>query len=240
LNWDINLDAGEDPAVLASGLEARLYGLVTRVNLACGGHAGDEGSMRACLRLARKAGVLVGAHPSYPDRENFGRVALAVPSREVTRFTAHQVGKLAALAEEEGVTLAHVKPHGALYNACAADAVLAEAIAEGVRQVSPGLTLVGLAGSRALAQWQRMGFEVLGEAFADRRYRADGSLVPRSRPGAVLTAAEASDQARGLLASGTVRTEEGTELAVRCDTLCVHGDNPEAEGILRLLRKAPY
>jgi 5-oxoprolinase (ATP-hydrolysing) subunit A len=223
--WDLNLDAGEDPVALSNGSEARLYALVTRVNIACGGHAGDESSMRQAVRLAREAGAVIGAHPSYPDREHFGRRTLSMAPEAVTRFVAEQVGLLKAICESEGGALIHVKPHGALYNACAGDEPLATAIAEGVRQIDSGLVLVGLAGSKCLGVWKRLGFAVLGEGFADRGYRADGTLVPRTEPGALITdPVVAASQAKRLLQSG------------KAQTVCVHGDNPAAEAILKTIR----
>lgn len=236
---DLNLDAGEDAEALASGREARLYRLVRRVSIACGGHAGDLTSMATALRLARDAGALAGAHPSYPERAGFGRVALAVAPGDVARFVAEQVGALHELARREGVRLHHVKPHGALYNQCAGDEALAREIAEGVRAVDPSLALVGLAGSRALDVWRSAGHAVLGEAFADRRYRADGTLVPRSEKGAVLAEPEeVVRQVRALVRDGRVQAATGEWVAVACETLCVHGDNPRAEALLEALRAA--
>jgi 5-oxoprolinase (ATP-hydrolysing) subunit A len=239
MKWDINLDAGEDEASLASGREARLYKGVTRINVACGGHAGSETTMAEAVRLARAAGVVVGAHPSFPDRENFGRRVLTLAPGEVTRFVAEQVKALLVICRAQRVALDHVKPHGALYNACASDESLARAIAEGVRQVSPSLALVGLAGSPCLEWWRKLGFRVLGEGFADRRYQKDGTLVPRSSPGAVLTdPEEAVAQASLLLQKGKVRTETGELLSLACDTVCVHGDNAAAEKILDALARS--
>lgn len=220
---DLNLDAGEDPAALLDGREARLYGLVDRISIACGGHAGDARSMALAVELAMAVGVRLGAHPSYPDRARFGRVAMDLPPAHIADFVAAQVGALAAVAAARGARLVHVKPHGALYHRAAADREVAAAVAEGVARVDRALALVGPAGGAALDEWRSAGFAVLGEGFADRAYREDGALVPRGEKGAVLADPEAAlAQARRLLS--------------RCDTLCVHGDNPAAEAILLRLQ----
>lgn len=221
MNVDINLDAGEDAASLDSGREARLYQLVTRVSIACGAHAGDADSMRRAVALARAAGCIIGAHPGYPDREHFGRRRLDMPLADVTATVAEQVARLRDIAGE----VAHVKPHGALYNSLADDPELALAVAAGVRRAAPEAALVGLAGSRGLAVWREAGFVVLAEGFADRRYLPSGALAPRGEPDVVLSdPAMAVAQARQLIAAG-------------CDTLCVHGDNPAAETLLLALRE---
>jgi UPF0271 protein len=236
LSFDLNLDAGEDPESLRDGREAQLYQYVTRINIACGGHAGDEDSMRTALRLAQSAGLRVGAHPSYPDRAHFGRRVLALTPQAIARFTAEQVTALQNLAAESGMELEHVKPHGALYNQLATDEAIATAFAQGVQAVDRNLILVGLAGSPALAVWKKMGMKAWGESFADRAYRADGSLVPRSEPGAVLTdPTAAASQATRLARDGKVRCVSGEELSLESKTLCVHGDNPAALQVLQAI-----
>lgn len=233
---ELNLDAGESPAALEDGSEARLYALVDRVNIACGGHAGDESTMRKALTLALQAGVRIGAHPSYPDRDNFGRVAMKVATEEVSRFVAEQVGTLHQLARENGITLDHVKPHGALYNALVNDKPLARAVAEGVAKIDVRLALVGLAGAPALGWWRELGFRVLAEGFADRRYRANGTLTPRTQTGAVLhDTAEVVKQVARLARESQVIADDGQVVPMRCDTLCTHADTPDAEKLLRAI-----
>jgi UPF0271 protein len=235
----INLDAGEDSTFLADGREQALYRWVTRINIACGGHAGDEGTMLRSLELAAAAGIEVGAHPSYPDRAGFGRKAMALPAEAIRDFTSLQVETLARLAQRVGMRLRHAKPHGALYNQLAGDAAIATAFAEGVARIDPDLALVGLAGSRALAVWQAMGRESWGEAFADRAYRSDGTLVPRGQPGAVLTdPAAAVAQVRDLVENRQIRCLDGKRLALESRTICVHGDNPAASAVLEAIRAA--
>lgn len=234
---DLNLDAGEDLAALRDGREERLYRLVTRVNVACGGHTGDAESMTLAVDLAARHGLAIGAHPSYPDRVGFGRVALELTPAEIAAFTASQTAALKSICDLRGVRLGHVKAHGALYNQLAGSSILAAAFAEGVARIDHKLVLIGLAGSGALETWRAMGFKVMGEAFADRRYRPDGTLVPRGEPGAVIVEpAIAAEQAESLLVRGEVRTAEGGTIRVRCQTLCVHGDNSEAESLLEAIR----
>ena len=216
LNADVGEGAGEEP----------LYGLITSANIACGGHAGDAGSMREAVRLAMAHGVAIGAHPSYPDRDRFGRVTRNLAPEALARAVAEQIGELLAIAGAVGVRVAHVKPHGALYNDAAGKSDVAYAVAEGVASVSQALILVGLAGSPALGTWRERGFRVAAEGFADRAYEADGSLVPRTSSGALLTGpAEAADQAIGLARGG------------RCDTICVHADTPGAAAIAAAVRR---
>lgn len=216
---DLNADLGEGPG------EAALYPLITSANVACGGHAGDEASMREAVRLAILHGVAIGAHPSYPDRESVGRVSMTFAPAELELVVARQVGALAAIVAEAGGRLTHVKPHGALYNDVARDTGIAAAVAGGVARISRELILVGLADSPALPVWRSLGFRVAAEGFADRAYEADGMLVSRSRRGAVLAdPRDASVQALRLARSR------------RCDTICVHSDTPGAVAILAAVR----
>jgi len=213
---DINADVGE-----GCGNDAALFALVTSANIACGWHAGDETTMRETVRSARDRGVAIGAHPSYPDRENFGRTSMQRSADAVYDDVIAQVQALAAIAAKEGAKLHHVKPHGALYNDAARDAALAQAIARAVRDFDPGLALYGLAGSAIIREAQRLGLRAAGEIFADRRYTADGQLVPRGTPGALIDdCGEAVEQTLVLL-------ERGAE------TICVHGDGPHAVAFAR-------
>lgn len=229
---DLNADVGELPALAA--LEEELLGVVTSVNVACGGHAGDEASMERLVRSALARGVAIGAHPSYPDRVGFGRRAIPIPLDALSVSIAKQVGSLRDVAARLGARLAHVKPHGALYNAAAKDRALAGAIATGVARVAPDVVLVGLAGSEMLAAFVEAGFAVAGEAFADRGYEPDGSLTPRGRPGALKgTAEEAAAQALSIARDGAVAATDGSRVRVDARTLCLHSDTP---GALELAR----
>ena len=217
---DLNADLGE-----GCGDDAALLEIVTSVNIACGGHAGDERSMRETIRAARRCGVSIGAHPSYPDREGFGRRPLDVHRDRITEFVAEQIGALARIAREEGVELTHVKPHGALYNRSAVDDEVADAVARAVAATASRPALVGLAGSRSLERARAHGLRTIGELFADRRYRDDGTLVPRSEPAAVV---ERSEEAAA----------QAVELALagRGESICLHGDTPHALEHARLIR----
>jgi 5-oxoprolinase (ATP-hydrolysing) subunit A len=217
---DLNCDLGEGPG------EDAIYPCITSANIACGGHAGDDASMEAAVRQSLAHGVALGAHPSYPDREGFGRVALAMTPGELAEAVRSQVLALARIATRSGAILGHVKPHGALYGEAMKDAAIAEAVARGVALHDPGLVLVGLAGSPALELWRALGFAVAGEGFADRAYEPDGSLRSRRLPGALITEpAEAAAQALRLARDGPV------------DTICVHSDTPGAARILAEVRR---
>lgn len=219
----INADTGEDPRRLADGSEERLLDWLTEVNIACGGHAGNEETMAASVAAARRRGLRIGAHPGYEDRENFGRLPMELSSVEVERLVERQVRALERHAPE----LTHVKPHGALYNQAAKDARLAAAIAAGVARFSRSVTLVGLAGSVMLDAFAEAGFRVAAEAFADRGYSEDGTLVPRTAPGALITdPALAAAQALRLAGTGSVQT------------ICIHSDTPGAEAIARAVAQA--
>ncbi|MEX2262220.1 MAG: 5-oxoprolinase subunit PxpA [Bryobacteraceae bacterium] len=207
---DLNCDMGEMQG------EERLYEYITSANIACGGHAGDAKTMQDAVALARKWNVAVGAHPGYPDRENFGRLDMRLTAEEIEQTVFEQVSALAGIAEP-----AHVKPHGALYNRAARDSETAAAIARGVGRWSREPILVGLADSVMLDVWREMGFRVAAEGFADRRYEPDGSLRSRAFQDALIAdPAEAARQALRLAREG------------RVNTICVHGDTPGAAGIL--------
>ena len=229
---DLNADVGELPEL--ADVEDALLGVVTSVNIACGGHAGDAGSMERLVRAAIARGVAIGAHPSYPDRAGFGRRAMNLPHDVLAGTTAEQVAALLEVTRRAGVRLAHVKPHGALYNAAAKDAALARAIADGVARVAPGVVLVGLAGSAMLGVFSEAGFAVAGEAFADRGYEPDGSLTPRGWPGAMKALSEeAAEQAVAIATCGEVVAANGARVRIAARTLCLHSDTPGALGIAR-------
>lgn len=220
---DLNADVGEgDPET-----DKALIPLMTSANVACGLHAGDAHTMRATVMLAINHGVAVGAHPGYDDRENFGRRPMQLAGAEIKDLLLGQLGALDAIARSEGATLRHVKPHGALYNQAESDGALAAAIVAAVRAFDPDLRLVGRAGSAMADAAAAVGHPFTPEAFADRRYRADGSLLPRSQPGAVLTdPEEVARQVRSLVTHGEVLASDGSRLPVAFETLCLHGDTP--------------
>ncbi len=224
---DLNADVGEIPEL--ARIEETLLDVVTSVNVACGGHAGDAASMERVIRAALERGVAVGAHPSYPDRKGFGRRTMRLSLEEVSSAVAGQVAAFLEVAQRCGTRLAHVKPHGALYNAAAKDEALARAIAEGVARVAPGVLLVGLAGSVMLQGFSEEGFPFAGEAFADRGYEPDGSLTPRERSGALKESAEeAAEQAVSIAVRGEVVASHGEPVAVDARTICLHSDTPGA------------
>lgn len=230
---DLNADLGE-----GCGADAELLKLVSSANIACGFHAGDAQTMLESVREALKNGVAIGAHPSFPDRENFGRTAMNLPPETVYAQMLYQIGALAAIARAEGGQLRHVKPHGMLYNQAAKDAVLADAIARAVQAVDSHLILVGLAGSELILAGERYGLVTREEVFADRGYRADGSLVPRSEPGALIADEEqALAQTLEMVQRGRVKSISGEWASVRAQTVCLHGDGEHALEFARRLRK---
>lgn len=224
---DLNCDCGESFGAYRLGDDAAILPLITSANIACGFHAGDPSVMRHTLRLAAQVGVAVGAHPGYPDLQGFGRREMTFTPAEVEGLILYQVGALAALARAEGLELAHVKPHGALYNQAAKDAALAGAIVRAVKAFSRELILVGLAGSQLVAAGIELGLATAGEAFPDRAYNADGSLRSRNLPGAVL-----EDPAQVASNAVQLAQREGVQ------TLCLHGDNPSALENARQVRAA--
>ncbi len=236
---DLNADVGEGFGPWQAGDDAAIMPHLTSANIACGGHAGDPGTMRETVRLAREHGVGPGAHPSFPDLQGFGRREMRLSPREVEDLVAAQVGALAGVAAVEGVRLRHVKPHGALYNMAARERALADAIARAVRGVDPALALVGLSGSELAQAAERAGVRAVYEGFADRGYRPDGSLVPRGEPGAVIAdASVVADRAVLLATRGVVTASDGSALTLRVDSICLHGDTPGAVDLARAIRQA--
>ncbi|MBM4270235.1 MAG: LamB/YcsF family protein [Deltaproteobacteria bacterium] len=230
---DLNADVGEGHD------DAPLLPYLSSVNVACGGHAGDAETMRRTCTLARASGLAIGAHPGFADRATLGRRDVAVEPAEVESLVAEQVERLARIAHDLGARIAHVKPHGALYNLAARDAAIAAAVARGVRAVDPSLALVGLAGSYSLREARALGLRAIAEAFVDRAYREDGSLVSREEPGALVIDPEhAAERAVRLVREERVSTAAGAEFAVRAETLCVHGDTPGALAIAKRVHAA--
>lgn len=234
---DLNCDMGESYGRYALGQDAEVMPFISSANIACGLHAGDPSVMRLTVRLAQQHGVAVGAHPGWPDLQGFGRRDMALTLEEAEAFVLYQVGALAAFARAEGAALRHVKPHGALYNQAARDRTLAEAIARSVKAFDPGLVLIGLAGSAIIEAGRELGLRVANEAFPDRRYNPDGTLMSRKQPGAVLDSPEE-------VAANAVRlAREGIDFGgrrVQVDTLCLHGDNAAAAANAKLVNNALF
>ena len=232
LSVDLNSDLGEGAAS-----ESELLKLVSSANIACGFHAGSPLSMTATIRAAHAAGVAVGAHPSLADRENFGRRELPVTPNEVFALVAYQVGAFQAIATSLGVRPNHIKPHGALYNMAARDPALAEAVTHALLAVDRTLILFAPDGSALAQAGEAIGLRVAREVFADRHYQPDGALVPRTQPNALLHDAEdAAGRVLRMLRENVVRTIDGGDLAIQADTICVHGDTPDAVHFARKLR----
>jgi UPF0271 protein len=243
LRIDLNCDMGELPEAIADGTQEALMRSITSVNVACGGHAGDEGTMKTTIEQALRWKLAIGAHPGYPDRANFGRLELKLTAKAIADTVFEQVRALAGIAAACGAQLAHVKPHGALYNQAVRDREIAEAIAEGVARWNKDVVLVGLAGSPMLDVFRKAGFAVAAEAFADRRYEADGTLRSRKFEDALIRdPEEAGRQALNIVERGVVSACEGTEVSVDVQTICIHGDTPGAPEIAatvaRTLREA--
>jgi len=219
---DLNADVGEE-----CGQDAALMRSISSANVACGLHAGNRAVMRDTVLLAREFGVAVGAHPGFDDREHFGRRDMQLPPQEITNLIARQIDALAGIAADAGIRLQHVKPHGALYNIAVRDRRVADAIARGIVSIDSTLILLGLPGSELVAAAEAVGLRAAREAFADRAYRLDGSLVPRTEPGAVI-----HDHVD--VVSRVVELAERPDV----DTICVHGDTPGAATLASRIRAA--
>jgi len=232
LSVDLNADLGE-----GSGHDAELFELISSANIATGFHAGDSDTMHAAISAAMQHGVAVGAHPSFFDRENFGRKELKMPNEEVFDAVAYQLGIFQAIASALGVRPNHVKPHGALYNMAVRDEKLADAIARGIESVDPKLILFAPDNTELARAGETHGVQIAREIFADRNYLNDGWLVPRTRPDALLRdPKEAAERVLRMLREGKVRSVEGRDVDVRGETICVHGDTPGAVEFARELR----
>ena len=229
---DLNCDMGEVPEAITDGTQEALMRSITSVNIACGGHAGDEQTMKTTIEQALRWKLAIGAHPGYPDRANFGRLELKLLLNEISASIFEQVKALADVAGRCGARVVHVKPHGALYNQAVRNRELAGAIAEGVALWNREVILVGLAGSPMLDVFREAGFAVAAEAFADRRYEADGTLRSRKFADALIrNPEEAAWQALGIAERGIVIANDGGEVAVEAQTICIHGDTPGAPQI---------
>ncbi|NCT82273.1 MAG: 5-oxoprolinase subunit PxpA [Comamonadaceae bacterium] len=234
MHVDLNADLGE-----GAPDDAALLALVSSANIACGWHAGDARLMQATVAAALARGVAIGAHPSYPDREHFGRREMQLKPEQVRADLLYQIGALDALVRAAGGRLHHVKPHGALYNQAARDPALADAIAAAVLDIDPSLAVYGLAGGELLRAAERAGLRAVAEVFADRGYRADGSLVPRSQPGALIDdVGNAVARTLRMVREGVVTAVSGETVPLQAQTLCLHGDGPHALAFARAIHQA--
>jgi 5-oxoprolinase (ATP-hydrolysing) subunit A len=230
---DLNADLGE-----GAGSDGELLELVSSANISCGAHAGDAEMIAETLAAAKRLGVSVGAHPSYPDRANFGRVAMVMAAEEIRAFSEEQLATFSRWASVAGVLVRHVKPHGALYNVAARDRVVAGAIVAAVLARDGGLRLYAPAGSALEKAGAEAALQVVAEFFADRNYLADGSLVPRTEAEAMIHDVHvAAERVLRVLERGSVTSVEGVEVPMRIGTICLHGDAPEAVAAARVLRE---
>ncbi|MEA3118285.1 MAG: 5-oxoprolinase (ATP-hydrolyzing) subunit [Paraburkholderia sp.] len=229
---DLNADLGE-----GGGSDKALLDLVSSANIACGWHAGGAEAMRDCVRLAIRKDVAIGAHPSFHDPANFGRKEMNLPADDIYAGILYQLGALSAIAQAEGGRVVHVKPHGALYNQAARDPAIAAAIVAAVRDFDPSLAIFGLANSAFIGTARKAGLVAIEEGFADRGYRSDGSLVPRSEPGALIEAADDMlEHVLSMVRDKRVRTVDGRWVPLDVSTLCLHGDGAHALAFARRLR----
>lgn len=235
---DLNCDMAESFGVYAFGCDEDVIPFVTSINVACGFHASDPGNMLRTVQLAKEHSVAVGAHPSFPDLVGFGRRNMAATPEEIKADTIYQIGALWAFCQAEGVRLQHVKPHGALYNMAATDIRIATAIAEAIRAVDPGLFMLCLGKSAMVEAAKKVGVRYVEEAFADRAYTNQGTLVPRSRPGAVIhDIGLVAERVLSMVKQQRVTSIDGLEIPIVAQTICVHGDTPGAVEMAKLIRK---
>ena len=236
LTIDLNADLGEGFGRSRETEDEALLDLVSSANIACGFHAGDATTMRDTVIAARRRGVTIGAHPSYPDIPGFGRREFGLPAKEISRHVEYQIRALRDVCGAERAKLSYVKPHGALYNRAARDPEIARAVVAAIRQVEASLTLLGLAGSEMARAAADAGIAFASEAFVDRAYKRDGHLVPRDEAGAIIHDAKSAVQRAVMLVKGqTITADDGSELRISAQSLCIHGDNPDAAPILRAL-----
>lgn len=235
---DLNLDAGESVAALQDGSEEALYRLVSSVNIACGGHTGDGNSMNQAVELARKYKLNIGAHPSYPDLQNFGRQKLEISEAELSESLFQQIQSLRSVCARQGLLLSHVKPHGALYNIAARDPQTASAIIKAVHRIDPSLPIVGLAGSGFLRWVRHAGGKSIAEAFVDRTYEKTGDLRSRSLDQALISDPKAAArQALKIVLEKKVTAIDGTEVPLEAGTLCIHADTEGALATAQEVRR---
>lgn len=233
---ELSCDLGEASDDAGRAVERELWTLIDAANVACGGHAGDETSMRDSARVSAERGIILGAHPSYPDRENFGRKSMSIDARELRRALIHQLSSFAKIAAAEGVAIQRIKAHGALYNDAHRDRALAGLLIEAAHEIDESMSIVAADTSQMALAARDRGMHVIREAFADRRYMPDGSLVSRKDADALLSIEEAAEQAHRLATTGEVIARGGTSLPLEFDTLCIHADTPRAVERARAIR----
>ncbi|MCK6205336.1 LamB/YcsF family protein [Bacillus infantis] len=226
---DLNCDLGESFGSFKIGSDEEIMAYITSANIACGFHAGDPGTMRRTVKLALQHGTAIGAHPGLPDLQGFGRRKMEISPEEAFDLVLYQIGALSAFVKAEGGRLSHVKPHGALYNMCAGDKRLAEAVARAVQSADEELVLFGLHNSESTSAAERIGIRAAQEVFADRRYEDDGTLVSRSSSDALITTAEeAVGQVLRMVLENKTVSRNGKEIMIKADTICLHGDGLQA------------
>ena len=238
LSVDLNSDLGESYGAWNMGDDAAMLGIVSSANVACGFHAGDPAGILKTVRMAAENNVVIGAHVSYPDRAGFGRRNMDVTSEELIGDVIYQIGALQGIAKAAGTRVCYVKPHGALYNQIAHDERQALAVIQAIQMLDPALALMGLAGTKVLALARAEGLAVVAEVFADRGYTKDGLLVPRHEPGAVLHDPE--DVAKRMLnfaRTGSITAHDGTDIRIEAQSICVHGDSPDAVAMAKAIRR---
>lgn len=236
---DLNCDMGESFGAYKMGADEEILDYITSANIACGFHAGDPATMRKTVQLALDKGVGIGVHPGFQDLVGFGRREMKISPQEAYDIIVYQIGSLYGFVKAEGGKLQHVKPHGALYNMAAKDISLSEAIAEAIYKIDPELILYGLAGSKLINAGRKIGLRTANEVFSDRTYQQDGSLTPRTYPNALITdALEAVNQVIRMVKEGRVRSLQGTDVSIKADTVCIHGDGKEALEFAKTLSAA--
>lgn len=239
LTLDLNCDMGESFGAWKMGNDAEIMPYISSANIACGYHGGDAGVMRETVACALEHGVALGAHPGLPDLQGFGRRIMQLSEQEAYDIVVAQIGTLAGVAASQGARLNHVKAHGMLYNMAIKDRALARGIARAVHDVDKTLIFFGLPGSTLVEEGQALGLKTAGEVFGDRSYQPDGSLTPRSMPGAMITDVEKSiEQVLRMVTEGVVIAQDGTRVSVKADTLCLHGDQPDAVQFAKAVRAA--
>ncbi len=239
LSVDLNCDMGESFGAWRMGNDAELMDYVSSVNVACGFHAGDAATMRKTVELAIEKGVAIGAHPSYPDLQGFGRRDMSLSMQDVFDIVLYQVSALKGICEASDGKLHHVKPHGALYNRAARDGELAHGIARAVWKIEPSLIIYGLSGSHLIFEAEKYGLRTASEVFADRTYTADGTLTSRSRPDALIRNTNDSvNQVLQMIRSGTVTAVTGETVPIKAETICIHGDGEHALEFAKTIRQS--
>lgn len=236
---DLNCDMGESFGAYQLGNDQEILSYITSANVACGFHAGDPATMRKTVRMAVEAGVAIGAHPGFADLIGFGRRNMEISPEEAYDLVVYQIGALQAFVRAEGGVMHHVKPHGALYNMAATRPALAESIALAIYKVNPELVLYGLAGSELTCAGEKIGLATAHEVFADRTYQQDGTLTPRSQPNAMITDQQQSlQQVIRMVSEGLVLTQQGVDIPIQADSICIHGDGAHALEFAQSIRKA--